>query len=70
MLTLAAGALNIDLDSSYMVGDYWRDVIAGKAAGCKTVFIKSGSETSETTPDATVLSLKEAVDWILRGDKP
>jgi D-sedoheptulose 7-phosphate isomerase len=70
MLALAAEAFNIDLGSSYMVGDYWRDVIAGKAAGCKTVFIESSNETPETTPDATVLSLREAVGWILRGDKP
>jgi D,D-heptose 1,7-bisphosphate phosphatase len=33
---------NIDLKSSYMVGDTLSDILAGKNAGCKTVFVLTG----------------------------
>jgi D-glycero-D-manno-heptose 1,7-bisphosphate phosphatase len=42
MLLRAAGELNIDLAKSYMVGDRWRDVDCGCAAGCTTIFIDRG----------------------------
>ena len=42
MLLAAADELGIDLSSSYMVGDRWRDIEAGQAAGCRTIFIRSG----------------------------
>lgn len=35
MLLKAAEDFNIDLSQSYMIGDGWRDVEAGQAAGCK-----------------------------------
>ncbi|MCL2513260.1 MAG: HAD-IIIA family hydrolase [Oscillospiraceae bacterium] len=44
MLFKAAEELNIDLSQSYMVGDSEKDIKAGKAAGCKPVFIKNGAE--------------------------
>ena len=30
---------NIDLSNSYMIGDRWKDIDAGYAAGCKTIWI-------------------------------
>lgn len=39
MLLDAAKRFNIDLVNSYMIGDRWFDVNAGKAAGCKTIFL-------------------------------
>ena len=39
MLFAASRDLGIDLGRSYMVGDGINDVKAGRAAGCKTVFI-------------------------------
>ncbi len=39
MLLTAARSWNIELASSYMVGDRWRDIEAGQRAGCKTFFI-------------------------------
>ena len=42
MLLAAAEELGIDLSNSYMVGDRWRDIEAGQAAGCRTIFIRSG----------------------------
>ena len=66
MLTAAARDLDIDLKRSYMVGDRWRDVAAGKAAGCYTFFIDYGYKEQLTdTPDAVVASLIEAARRIV-----
>lgn len=67
MILDAARAYGIDLRGSFMVGDRWRDVEAGHAAGCKTVFIEHGygERQPAVPPDARVHSLEEAVDWIL-----
>jgi len=58
---------NIDLSRSFFVGDRWRDIDAGHAAGCKTVLIDYGySERAPAQPpEATVRSLREAADWII-----
>jgi len=52
---------------SFMIGDRWRDVEAGRRAGCRaTILIDYGYDESLTVePDARVASLSEAVDWIL-----
>ena len=41
LLFQAANDLNIDLNSSFMVGDRWRDIDAGFKAGCKCFFISN-----------------------------
>jgi len=70
MLLDAAKEHKIDLASSYMVGDRWRDVGAGKAAGCFTIFIDHGyAESLRETPDATCADLREAASIILRHAK-
>ena len=49
-----------------MIGDRWRDVDCGHAAGCRTVFIDRGyRETLRQLPDWTVGSFTEAVEVIL-----
>lgn len=66
MLVEAARAYGIDLPASVMVGDRWRDVEAGRRAGCRTVFVDLGyDERRPDAPDLVVASLPEAVDWIL-----
>jgi D-glycero-D-manno-heptose 1,7-bisphosphate phosphatase len=67
LLLDAARAHGIALAESWMVGDRWRDVEAGKAAGCRTVFIDHGyaNEPRPRSPDAIVASLMEAVPVIL-----
>ena len=66
MLIEAAREWQIDLVRSFMVGDRWRDVAAGKAAGCYTFFIDYGyRERSADNPDAVVSSLEEASRLIL-----
>ena len=62
LLLSAARDLGIDLQSSFMVGDRWRDVTAGQAAGCRTVFVDHGyAERSPENPDHVTISLAEAV---------
>lgn len=41
MLTEAARKWNIDLSSSYMIGDTLKDIGAGRNAGCKTLLIQT-----------------------------
>ncbi len=41
MLREASEKHDIDLSSSFMVGDRWRDVSAGNEAGCKTILMKA-----------------------------
>ena len=67
MLLEAAKEWQIDLQRSFMVGDRWRDVAAGKEAGCRTFFIDyQYREQSAERPDAVVASLEEATKLILQ----
>jgi D-glycero-D-manno-heptose 1,7-bisphosphate phosphatase len=68
MLFDAAARLNIDLPASIMVGDRASDVEAGRAAGCRTVFIDLDyREPKPAGATFSVRSLGEAVDAILRS---
>jgi D-glycero-D-manno-heptose 1,7-bisphosphate phosphatase len=71
LLQRAARAWDLDLSSSFMVGDRWRDVEAGRRAGCRTFFIDRGyradrgHERSASSCDFRVGSLSEACATIL-----
>jgi D-glycero-D-manno-heptose 1,7-bisphosphate phosphatase len=66
MLRRAAKELNIDLAASWMIGDRWRDIDCGHAAGCRTVFIDYGyDEPLKQQPDFRAKSLLEAANVIL-----
>jgi D-glycero-D-manno-heptose 1,7-bisphosphate phosphatase len=68
MIHAAAATWHIDLAASYMIGDRWRDVEAGRAAGCCTVLIRNDyDECQPAVSDAAVNSFSEAVDLILSG---
>ena len=68
MLLDAADALGITLSASYMIGDRWRDVDCGHAAGCRTVFIdRDYRESLRQPPTVTVRSFAEAVEAILNA---
>jgi D-glycero-D-manno-heptose 1,7-bisphosphate phosphatase len=70
LLVNAARAFDIDLHGSVLVGDRWRDIEAGEAAGCDSVFIDYGyAERRPTGAAATVGSLNDAVDWILSNHR-
>jgi D-glycero-D-manno-heptose 1,7-bisphosphate phosphatase len=66
LLHQAARDLGLNLTRSFMVGDRWRDIEAGRRAGCRTVYVDSGyAERRPDEPDAVVTDLPEAVTWIL-----
>jgi D-glycero-D-manno-heptose 1,7-bisphosphate phosphatase len=66
MLLHAARELGIDLAQSWMVGDRWRDIDCGHAAGCKTIFIDRGyAEALKQKPDFSAGNLGDAADIIL-----
>lgn len=72
MLLEAAEKWSLELGISYMVGDRWRDMEAGRAAGCKTILVGDGygePQIGQQTepPDAVVKSLFEASVLILSG---
>jgi D-glycero-D-manno-heptose 1,7-bisphosphate phosphatase len=65
-LLRAANKYDINLHQSYMIGDRWRDIQAGKSAGCKTFFIDySYAEQRPNSPDYIVSSLLQAQKIIL-----
>jgi D-glycero-D-manno-heptose 1,7-bisphosphate phosphatase len=65
LLKRAAADFGISLSESYMIGDRWRDVDCGHAAGCRTIFIDRGySEQLRQEPDRRTRNLAEAVDFI------
>lgn len=66
LLHQAARDLGLNLTGSFMVGDRWRDIEAGRRAGCRTVYVDRGyAERRPDEPDAVVTDLHEAVTWIL-----
>ena len=68
LLLRAARELSIDLARSWMVGDRWRDIDCGKAAGCRTVFIDwHYNEALRAPPDFRVSNISEAAEVILQN---
>jgi D-sedoheptulose 7-phosphate isomerase len=69
MLLDAARKHGIDLSVSFLVGDRWRDIEAGRSAGCKTILINGGyrEKQSSQAPDARAGSLREAASWIIQS---
>jgi len=66
MIVDAAERLGVDLAASALVGDRWRDIDAGRAAGVETFFVDHGYEEElRAAPDHVVASLAAAADVLL-----
>jgi len=66
----AAQELGIDLNHSFMVGDRWSDIEAGRRAGCKTVFIENlYVEKNPESPDFQAKEFYQVVKCILNTRK-
>lgn len=75
LILRAAQEHGIDLASSFVVGDRPTDILAGEAAGCRTIWVETGQhraapiETSEVAkapgPDHVCSDLLGAAGWIL-----
>jgi D-glycero-D-manno-heptose 1,7-bisphosphate phosphatase len=63
----AARRWNIDLSKSFMVGDRWKDIHAGQAAGCCSILLEYPYSSSQLCePDLLARDLPEAADLILK----
>lgn len=72
MLEEAAAKWGIDLGRSFMVGDSWKDIEAGKEAGCRTFLIQT-PYNSGVAADFVANDLCEAVQAIAKlkqGGRP
>lgn len=75
LLRAAASDHRIDLCQSFMVGDRITDVVAGHAAGCRTIQLRRGAFQAPPIvvldplppiePDHDCDNLREAADWIV-----
>ena len=72
LLLDAARKYEIDLSQSFLIGDRWRDVDAGAAAGCLALWIDRGYAERGPTHEAAarVHSLAEAAEWIIAHSRP
>lgn len=66
MLLEAASRWKIDLPSSFLIGDTWKDIEAGKAAGCKAIMLDA-PYNQDVQCDFRAKSLSEAVDVIINS---
>jgi len=65
MLRDAAARWDIDLTRSFVIGDRWRDIDAGRAVGCFTVLLDRPYSDCPA-PDARADDLGGATDTVLR----
>ena len=72
MLLQAAAEHDLDLAASFAIGDKKSDVLAGQAAGCRTILVQTGEagrQTSRTRRPARLRGgdLLAAAQWIERA---
>ena len=66
MFLKASDKYGVDFQQSYLIGDRWKDIEAGKSAGCKTIFLDYHyNELLRSKPDFTTNSMREASEWIV-----
>jgi D-glycero-D-manno-heptose 1,7-bisphosphate phosphatase len=64
MILEASAKWNIDLKKSFLIGDRWRDIEAGKNAGLKTILLDYGYNEESCFPDYKCKSFHDAVQII------
>lgn len=65
MLYAAAVERQLQLARSFIVGDRWRDIGAGKAAGCRTILVNAFREAKRLEPEIELADLAGAAAWII-----
>lgn len=71
MIEQAVKELDIDISSSFMIGDKGSDIEAGRRAGCRTIVVGGGTDSLELKEllqpvDHVATGILEAVTWLLR----
>lgn len=71
LLLEAARRMAIDLGRSYMIGDRWKDIACGAAAGCATVFVDYAYAEPYRGPAPSHVSAAavEAFDYVLSKER-
>jgi D-glycero-D-manno-heptose 1,7-bisphosphate phosphatase len=72
MILQAAAEHALDLRASFAIGDKKSDILAGQAAGCRTILVQTGAAGAgendlHATPDFIAADLLAAAEWIVRG---
>jgi D-glycero-D-manno-heptose 1,7-bisphosphate phosphatase len=72
MFFRAAAVHQLDLTASIAIGDKLSDVLAGQAAGCRTILLQTGHAGSgepqlQATPDFVATNLRTAADWVAQN---
>jgi D-glycero-D-manno-heptose 1,7-bisphosphate phosphatase len=65
MIYTMAVTHEVQIQKSYMVGDRWRDIGSGKAAGCTTILVNAFPEEKRIEADIEFADLLTASKWIL-----
>lgn len=76
MLSGLAAKWGVDLARSYMVGDAWTDIAAGRRATCRTILVQTGRgnqqmhlpELRQHPADLLAADLSGAVEWIVQRE--
>ena len=69
LILRAAQQYGVDLSRSWMVGDRWKDIAAGRAAGLRTIFVDYRYSEAYNGPpaDFSVGSPQQIAEIVLRG---
>lgn len=74
IVSRALEKLGVNLRDSFLIGDSWWDIRAGKQLGMKTVMVLTGfsfhNDFSSEEPGLTVRSLEELVTRVRHGERP
>jgi D-glycero-D-manno-heptose 1,7-bisphosphate phosphatase len=65
MLVQGSEEFDIDLSQSWMVGDRSKDIEAGKAAGCRTIYLRHDHDSAPSgNPDHEITKLEQLLEII------
>jgi D-glycero-D-manno-heptose 1,7-bisphosphate phosphatase len=76
MITHLAAKWSVDPSDSYMIGDAWTDIAAGRAVNCRTIMVCTGRgaehmqlrEAQQNPADHIAADLQHAVNWIFHQE--
>ena len=75
MMLQAAAEHDLELAASYVIGDKKSDILAGQAAGCRTVLLATGAggrgeEELTARADHLAADMQAAAEWIASDMRP